>query len=133
MKTLKVHGLSAHRASRFGTLVIPFLHTRKAKRMTTGELAGGSLAIAHGALHLRIYPIVLTLVLGTVSYIYLLTHARTAVGFILLAVLLVPHDCGKTEEEGDSEWVELLKVHHLVYVNKLFFYRVGIAPFYTSM
>ena len=102
--------------------------------MTASEVAGGSLAIAHGALHLRIKLFGTPpwrWYLGPFHTYFLHTTAGAAI-CLLLAVLLVPHGGGETEEEGDSEWVQLLKVHHLLYINKLFFYKVDTEPFYTS-
>ena len=54
MKSPEVEGLATHRASGFRTLVIPFLDTAKAEAVPTDEVAIGSLAIAHCALHLII-------------------------------------------------------------------------------
>ncbi len=54
VKPLEVEGLTAHRASGFGTLVVPLLDTAKAEAVPAGEVAVGSLAVAHRALHLRI-------------------------------------------------------------------------------
>lgn len=51
MKPLEVEGLTAHRASGFGTLVVPFFDAAEAEAVPTGEIAVGSLAVAHGALH----------------------------------------------------------------------------------
>ena len=51
VQTLEVQGLAAHRASGFGTLVVPLLDTAKAEAVPAGEVAVGSLAVAHGALH----------------------------------------------------------------------------------
>ena len=39
----------------------------------------------------------------------------------------------ESEDEGDCEWVNFLKVHHLLLVNKLFFGKVGNEPFYASI
>ena len=122
--------------------MVPFLDTSKAEAMPAGEVAVGSLAVAHGALHLRIKfgcelfgTTPLRWYLRPLQTYFLTTAAGAAVALLLgcLVTVLLPIEGGyKTENEGDREWVNLLKVHHLLLVNKLFFGKVGNEHFCAS-
>lgn len=61
---------------------------------------------------------------------YFLTTAASALVGLLLG--LAPDGCCKAEGEGNCEWVNLLKIQHLVFVNKLFFGKVGNEHFCAS-
>jgi len=64
------------------------------------------------------------------KHIFLTTATTTFV--CLLLVFLPPNGGSKTNCESDCEWVNLLKVHHLLVVNILFFDKVGNEHFYAS-
>ncbi len=71
--------------------------------------------------------------LGPLQTYFLTTAAATLVGLLLVTtILLVPDGGSEAEDEGNCEWVNLLKVHHLLIVNKLFFGKVGNEHFCAS-